>query len=189
VSFFGPPPESDIDLAAEARGRGIENRVEIAGQVSYARCLREMAAADVLLLMDSPGRTVGVPAKLYEYIGAGRPVLALGSRDGDLAWVLRQSGVPHRIVAPDDRAGVAEALAQLVAEVRSGCDPGPPRDFHRFSREAIAGRLATLLDRCTAHTATAGVRQEGEAAPCPDDDSDQAATVEVCSTAAVTEGL
>jgi len=27
--------------------------------------------SDVLLLLDNPGRRVGVPAKLYEYLGAG----------------------------------------------------------------------------------------------------------------------
>ena len=36
-----------------------------------------MVQADVLLLLDTPGRQAGVPAKLYEYIGAGRPILAL----------------------------------------------------------------------------------------------------------------
>jgi glycosyltransferase involved in cell wall biosynthesis len=162
VSFFGPPPESDLDLAAEARRRGIEPRVEIAGQVPYAQCLREMVAADVLLLMDSPGRTVGVPAKLYEYLGAGRPVLALGERHGDLAWVLRQSGVPYRIAPPDNTAAVTKALADLAAEVRSGAGPGPgPRgDLHRFSREAIAGRLAVVLARCV----------EGRSGTAPGDD-------------------
>ncbi|MFO0907030.1 MAG: glycosyltransferase [Isosphaeraceae bacterium] len=146
--FFGPPPEEDLDLDAEGRLRGIDGRVTIAGQVPYARCLREMNAADILLLMDSPGRTVGVPAKLYEYLGTGRPILALGEQGGDLEWVLRQSGVPYRLVRPGDTQGTITALAALSRGVRQGFNGGAQADSHRFSREAIAGRLAQLLGEC-----------------------------------------
>ena len=147
VHFFGPSPENGMDLCKEVSARGLDDRVSLCGQIPYAKALREMASADILLLMDSPGRTVGVPAKLYEYIGAGRPVLALGEPGGDLSLVLEQCGLPYRIAPPGDAGAIAKALAELSRDARlpqsfSG------RDSHRFSREAIAGRLAVLLDRC-----------------------------------------
>ena len=146
--FFGPAPENGMDLGHEVEIRGLNESVTIEGQVSYANALQEMARADLLLLMDSPGRTVGVPAKLYEYIGAGRPILALGEEEGDLSLVLQQSGVTYRIARPDDVAAIARSLVELSREARlprtaNGCDSD------RFSREAIAGRLAVLLDRYT----------------------------------------
>ncbi len=142
VRFFGPAPESGIDLAAETSARGLGDAVTFHGQVSYDRALREMVEADVLLLMDSPGRAIGVPAKVYEYIGAGRPILALGERGGDLERVLSESGVPHRIAPPTDVDAIADALASLVSAATRGVSVDP----HRFSREAITGRLAALLD-------------------------------------------
>src|SRR5205823_95309 len=103
--------------------------------------------ADLLLLLDAPGRRIGVPAKLYEYLGAGRPVLAIGEADGDLATILRESGVPHRLVPPNDVARQREALLELVRGVASGeLSPGP-EVRQRFSREALAGQLAGMLDR------------------------------------------
>lgn len=146
VRFFGPPPETGLDLAAEVEARGLGGRVTVGGHVPYERALREMAGADVLLLMDSPGRTVGVPAKLYEYIGAGRPVLALGERGGDLERVLSEGGVPHRIAPPGDPAAITRALEGLAREAASRPAPDPARAAHPFSREAITGRLAGLLD-------------------------------------------
>jgi glycosyltransferase involved in cell wall biosynthesis len=151
VNFFGPKPESGIDLSHEAGARGLSDRVLVHGHIPYTRALDEMAGADVLLLMDTPGRTVGVPAKLYEYIGAGRPVLALGERGGDLAQVLEQSGIPYRIAPPGDREAIASALAELAQ--LSADDWPAPADPHRFSREAIAGRLAALLERVTGRAA------------------------------------
>ncbi|GAC1463439.1 MAG: glycosyltransferase family 4 protein [Isosphaeraceae bacterium] len=149
VAFFGPPAESNLDLVHEVQARGLSARIKIHGQVPYAQVLREMAGAEILLLMDTPGRKVGVPAKLYEYIGAGRPVLALGEQGGDLARVLAESGVPHQIVPPDDPAAIARALATLAVEAGEGhAELSSRRDPHRFSREAIAGRLASLLNRC-----------------------------------------
>lgn len=142
ANFLGPPPESGLDLVGEAHARGIDGLVTVAGQVPYARALQEMVAADILLLMDSPGRTVGVPAKLYEYIGAGRPVLALGERGGDLEWVLARSGIPYRIAPPGNAAAITEALAGLARETATSA---PARGTDQFSREAIAGRLAALL--------------------------------------------
>ena len=135
-----------MDLAAEAAVRGLQDVLAFHGQVSYGRALREMVEADVLLLMDSPGRTIGVPAKLYEYLGAGRPILALGERGGDLERVLFESGAPHRIAPPGDTAGITTALAELIAEARGGAGFDSSHDPHRFSRESITGRLVEMLE-------------------------------------------
>jgi glycosyltransferase involved in cell wall biosynthesis len=147
VAFFGCI-EADY-LAAEVRARGLEGVVTIHGQIPYAESLAAMARSDVLLLLDSPGRRIGVPAKLYEYLGAGRPVLALSEADGDTAWVLRESGLPHRIAPPDDPAAILEALAGLATEVESGrAAVGPGSGRLQFTREMMASRLAEEFANC-----------------------------------------
>lgn len=181
AEFFGPKPESDLDLAAEITMRGLQGRVVLHGQVTYARCLDAITSADIVLLMDTPGRTVGVPAKLYEYLGAGRPILALGESNGDLAWVLSRSGVPYRIVPPGDPLAVTSALGELAREASAYHDPSPRVDLHRFSREAIAGRLAAVLDRCTGATAGPG--------DADDDSGDLAAIHEPSDEAITVEGF
>ena len=105
--------------------------------------------ADILLLLDSPGRKAGVPAKLYEYLGARRPILALGELDGDLAWVLSESGVPYRIAAPLDPPAIRLAMTELLddpATLRHGGQGEPIQS--RFTRKYLAGELAGLLDSC-----------------------------------------
>src|SRR5208337_4996978 len=50
----------------QVRG-GLNATVSLEGRVPYLQSIRAMAHADVLLLLDSPRRRAGVPAKLYEY--------------------------------------------------------------------------------------------------------------------------
>lgn len=135
------------DLANDVKRRGLGDRVICRGQLTYKQALAEMCSADVLLLMDTPGRLIGVPAKLYEYLGAGRPVLALGESGGDLEIVLRQSGVPFRLAPPGDPGRIRQALGELVAGVASGTLPAvDDAARRRFTREALAGQLAALMD-------------------------------------------
>lgn len=147
VRFLGRTTVGDFDLKAEVTRRGLDQFVELGGQVSYDESLRAMVDADVLLLLDNLGRRVGVPAKLYEYLGASAAILALAEEDGDTAWVLRQSGVLHRIAPPDNPAKIRQAMTELATCLASGqsicADPGR---LCAFTREATARTLAEHLD-------------------------------------------
>ena len=144
VRLLGTPPEeARYDLRAEIHRRGLDDVVTFTGQVSYAEALQEMMRADILLLLDSPGRKVGVPAKLYEYIGAGRPILALGEPDGDLAATLEASGRPYRIAAP----ALVDAIGRALAELAAGPTTIEPGRADPFTRESVAGSLAGVLGR------------------------------------------
>lgn len=147
LCLFGT--RGNLALDADLRIRGLGDVVRIGGQIPYAQALAAMRRASVLLLLDTPGRRLGVPAKLYEYIGAGRPILALGERGGDLEWVLRESGRPHRIAAPSDRGAIRRALLELTDEDQGNASlPSADRQASRFTREALAKRLAIDLARC-----------------------------------------
>ena len=142
--------QDGFDLGAEIERRGLAGLVTLDGQLAHAEALRATTQADILLLLDSPGRRLGVPAKLYEYLGARRPILALAERGGDVEWVLGQSGIPFRIVRPGDYPGVRAALAELIAEARNRPPDRPEAPGPRpFTRESTAGQLAELLSRQT----------------------------------------
>lgn len=89
LAFFGGgwehfPPESPVGrLRAEAEAR-LGKRLEIHGPVPPAEARRLVAGADILL---SLGNTVAnqLPSKVFEYCGAGLPVLHLAERQEDAA--------------------------------------------------------------------------------------------------------
>ena len=75
-----------------------------------------MRAADVLLLLvpraDGRGLSV-VSGKVYEYLAAERPILALVPPEGDAATLLRDTGSAW-IADPDDEDGILGALAEAA---------------------------------------------------------------------------
>ena len=110
---------------------------------------QELTGCHKMLLLDSPGRRFGVPAKLYEYIGAGRPILALAEVDSDVEWVLRESGVPYRIASPRDPVAIWSAFLELLHDPATvEANRAGKLISARFTREHLAGELAGLLDSC-----------------------------------------
>jgi glycosyltransferase involved in cell wall biosynthesis len=127
--------------------RGVGELVRLEGPVSYHEALAEMLEADALLLFQAANCNHQVPAKLYEYLRAGRPIFALTDSRGDTAAVLRQAGAG--MVADLSSAGdIAARLPQFLQQVRDGLTPPGNADVIRsFSREAGAAALAALLSR------------------------------------------
>jgi len=146
LRFLGRTDGCGLDLVAESRRRMLRCQVLLEGQVAYATAKRDMAQADILLLLDGPGRRVGVPAKVYEYMGAGRPILALAEPDGDTAWALQSSGVTHRLARPKDVPAIQQALVELTHELRSGNLDRKPSACGQFTREETARKLSSVLE-------------------------------------------
>jgi glycosyltransferase involved in cell wall biosynthesis len=131
----------------EAQKRGVQDRLVCRPQIGYEGALAEMCSADVLLLLEPPDRDLGVPAKLYEYLGAGRPILAATGGSPDLKAILEESNAPHRLVPCLDVPAIRTAMADLIRGVRSGAIRPASEDARKkFSRETLTRRLAEMLD-------------------------------------------
>jgi glycosyltransferase involved in cell wall biosynthesis len=75
--------------------------------------------ADVLLLVEAKMREgIFFPSKLSEYLGAGRPILALSPGAGVAADILAGSGTLR--VEPDEPAAIADAVSRLWDDWRDG---------------------------------------------------------------------
>ncbi len=100
-----------------ALGLGLGDDLALEGFQPHARALAAMRAADVLLLLvpraGGRGLTV-VSGKVYEYLAAERPIVALVPPEGDAATLLRETGSAW-IADPDDEAAIGAALADAVA--------------------------------------------------------------------------
>jgi glycosyltransferase involved in cell wall biosynthesis len=151
VRLLGRFTEDRFDPLPAFKQRGLEHLVEIGGQVPYAEALQAMTRAHILLLIDTPGKKFSIPAKLFEYLGAARPILALCEQDSDVAWALKTGGIDHRVVSPLNVSAIQRALVELRDGWQSGTlTASIDQRLATFTRASVAKKLAGLLDRAVA---------------------------------------
>ncbi len=142
---------------------GLDGLVEFEDSVPYAESIVRQATADVLLLVESTGKRseIVIPGKLFEYLGAGRPILALCAPGSEIAGIVETTGAGWT-EPPDDVPRLRERLARLVAEHDAGSldRAVPPSAVERYARRSTAAVLDGVLRgllRGTAREAAAGI--------------------------------
>jgi glycosyltransferase involved in cell wall biosynthesis len=146
VRFIGRivPTELGAFEGTEALG------VERVGYVPHTRVLRELSASHLAMCMldDVPGADRIYPAKIFELMHLGRPVLILAPPESALARLARAHGMGP-LVHPRDEQAIAGALAtHLRAFARGENLPATWRNaatLRRFDRRALAGEFAEIL--------------------------------------------
>jgi glycosyltransferase involved in cell wall biosynthesis len=145
--FVGDFRSTDLEWAESL---GLGERIQLIDYAPRGESLRLQRDSDALLLLvpDAGGRGKGVlSGKVFEYLAAGRPILAVVPPDGEAAELIREthSGV---VVAPDDVDGIRQALEGLHARFLDGGLPAvelPDEARARLSRRARVEETAALL--------------------------------------------
>jgi glycosyltransferase involved in cell wall biosynthesis len=128
---------------------GIERLVTIAPSLAYRDALSEMMRSDGLLVLQGITSNPAVPAKLYEYLRAGRPIIALVHPDGETARLLREVGIDSSAPLTEPIL-IANLLRKWLSDVsESGKEGLPKADITCYSRRQLTRRLAEQLDQLT----------------------------------------
>jgi glycosyltransferase involved in cell wall biosynthesis len=152
VEFIGPREDANEH---SVRRLGLGDVVSFRDPLPHAEILVTERAAHVLLLVKhaDPRYDGLVPGKLYEYIGLGRPVLALAppGEARELVTSLRRG----EVASPSSVDEIERALRTMIAHYRAGRLEGAydlsPRP--EFDRARLAGDLASVLDATTGGSA------------------------------------
>ncbi|QBI05333.1 glycosyltransferase [Pseudoduganella albidiflava] len=137
---------------------GIGDIVSLAPHIAYRDALAEMLGADGLLVLQATNCNHQIPAKLYEYLRARRPVLALTDTTGDTAAALRHAGI-DTIGPLDDKAGIQAALLRFLELAEAGHAPlASDEAVAANSRRARTAELARLLNAVTVAVPTTQVK-------------------------------
>ena len=145
VRFAGDFRAADREYAESL---GLGDRVELLGDVSRRRSLELQRDSEALLLLipESGGRGRGVlTGKIFEYLAAERPILAVVPADGAAAHLVRDTGAGV-VVASDDVEAMREALLDLHRRWRDGSLDGTPLSAEWRARLARGGRVEELAD-------------------------------------------
>jgi glycosyltransferase involved in cell wall biosynthesis len=143
----------ESDYADRAVALGLTGVVEFTGSLPHAEARALQRDADLLLLWKVRGAPAMVPGKLYEYLDAGRPLVALLDPDDEAGRLVREAG--GTLVRPGDRAALADEIERRYAAWREGERPASRRPawLEEHTRERLAARLAGVLDGLVRRTA------------------------------------
>jgi glycosyltransferase involved in cell wall biosynthesis len=136
----GRPDREEQKLIESYRLGGL---IHCVGHLSRGDAMALQRRADVLLLLTAPNLVWELPGKVFEYIGARRPILALAAGN-EAARVVQETGAGVT-VSPDDEdailtALVAAAHGELAAAYK-------PRDVERYIYPAPARAMAAEIER------------------------------------------
>ena len=134
-------PEARLYLAGRVDGetrRRFEHepQVRLLGTLPHGEACALMKGADALLYIGKPGQPVGI--KLYEYLGARRPIVVWGEGSNEAAGLVAEAGAG--VVCGLDAAKLVEALDEMKRD---------PAQFARMSRDRFNRRCQArwLADR------------------------------------------
>jgi glycosyltransferase involved in cell wall biosynthesis len=151
VRFLGDFRPGDREFM---EGLGLADRVELIDHVPRRESLRLQRDSDALLLLipEAGGRGRGIlSGKVFEYLAAERPVLAVVPPDGAAAQLVRDTGAGV-VAAPENIDGIRAALVDLHEHWRAGGLDGTPLSpewREKLSRATRVEELAELLESLT----------------------------------------
>ena len=128
---------------------GLNDIVSIGTSVSYSDAIKEMVQSDILLLLQGAVYNRQIPAKIYEYIRTGRPILALTDKNGETARFLKDwDGVYFAdLESPES---IEKALIKIVKHLKSNNKVIRKKNkVDALSRVEGARQLADVLNKIT----------------------------------------
>jgi glycosyltransferase involved in cell wall biosynthesis len=134
----GPLTEDERELFAQ---RVAPARISVLGSLERGRALALQRAADALLLIAHPVRSQLANFKLYEYLSAGPPILALAAGT-EAGRIVESFG--GTVVPAGDSGAIAESLALTAHRRLPESDPDA-RAEHSYP--AVAARMERAVEK------------------------------------------
>jgi hypothetical protein len=160
---------SGADLSEMFETPLIKPLVQKLDYVPHSRAVELISDSDALLLIVDDIPSVGhiVPGKVYEYLGAMRPLLAIAPPEGAIGDLLKETH-GGEAVAHSDIEGQARVIKGFYTNWLSGSSPSSEMDadaISHYERREQARKLAEVFDEVISG---AGVKAgEGEQARTP----------------------
>ncbi|HUP22939.1 MAG TPA: hypothetical protein VNB06_08360 [Thermoanaerobaculia bacterium] len=145
---------ADRFVSDRVRRAGLAEHADVSGYVPRSEALRLMLGADLLLALSARDaqrhnhhlRHGVVPAKVFEYLGARRPILNVPGDAGLLDALVEETGAGVTLSSPREIAAYLTRLAAMKDEAAAPAAAVDGRRILRYSRAFQAGQLAKILD-------------------------------------------
>lgn len=146
IDFFNPGDDKMYN--EKIKKLNLENIINIREHIPYKNILKEMNQSDLLLLFQGKTCDIQVPAKFYEYLRIGKPIMALTTKNGETGNLVKKTKSGF-VVDIENKIEIADTLESWYNHVKNG-DPMPKPDketVKNFTRESHTIQLAKCFDK------------------------------------------
>jgi glycosyltransferase involved in cell wall biosynthesis len=128
---------------------GRKSNITSLGFMRQAEALKYMEDTDFLLLTMT--NDISVPGKLFEYMAAGKPILAITARGSEVDQILRETGAGLS-APPDDPEAMKRMLLRGFESWRNGVPLGGGRQdsVRAYERPRLVEEYGTLMRNAAA---------------------------------------
>lgn len=108
---------NEVEVGEQVKRLNLAHVVKLLPPIAYDEAIREMLEADVLLVFQGAVFNKQIPAKIYEYIRAGRPILAMTDKSGETAKMLRKWNGTY-LSDSDSQQSIKCALQNIFIDIK-----------------------------------------------------------------------
>ncbi len=142
--------KTDSQIIDSVKAAGLEKNLVNLGYIDHETVVREQAGAAILMLplRKEPEYRATLPGKLFEYLGARRPILGIGQTDGAMARVVADAGA-GTTAAWEDKAAMKTFIDSAWEAFLKGEQFYKSSNIEKYSRRETTKAMAALLDKIT----------------------------------------
>jgi len=139
--------KTDTSIFESLKQWGLTEHVRQTGSLAHDEAIQTQRNSQVLLItVNKTGDTKGmVTGKIFEYLVSGRPILAIGPEDGDLAYILKNTGTGV-ISDFETKKGLKDNILAYYKDFKSKKLKVNPRNLDAYSRRNLTKTMADFLN-------------------------------------------
>ncbi|MDD4374129.1 MAG: glycosyltransferase family 4 protein [Bacteroidales bacterium] len=140
----------DVFVRESLQANELMDKLEILPYLPHEEVVIEQMRAQVLLLLinRTPNAHLILTGKLFEYMGAGRPILGIGPVAGDAAAILKETGAGV-MVDFEEEEKLKHYIRSFYQKFQNGSLINSPEDIYQYSRYELTRKMANEFDRIT----------------------------------------
>ncbi len=137
----------DYSVSESIDNANLGNWVNRLGNLPFQEAIRLMKQSRLLLLLiiNSPEAKGILTGKLFEYMNAGKPILAIGPIEGEVGHVLKETRTGY-IVEYHDKEAMKKQILDYYALYREGNLKVTPTNIEKYSRKNLTGEMTDLFN-------------------------------------------
>ncbi|QXP67150.1 glycosyltransferase family 4 protein [Polaribacter sp. AHE13PA] len=143
LNFIG---DISNEVKEEISQNNLTENSNFVGYVAHEKAIAYQQKAQVLLLLiPNVEKSKGIlTGKLFEYLTAKRPILAIGPEDGDLSEIVKETNAGV-VVDFDNGKKLSLEILKLYHQYKKGSLEVNSKNIERFHRKELTKDLALLL--------------------------------------------